>query len=243
MLFLFAADRGVAVEYWALQHMIGFFFVLGAITAAAVWAHRRTTGFSNAPGNRIQFEDVAPSEISALDLRQDGAWSNDDAYVNAINTGSGWKRRKDGAELDSRPTPTLIGLNLNQPPQAPVEASPVHIQVQFEQLMEDFRHAAQVFRRYPALSAITVLFIALGLGANLTIYSIIRSVLSKPASAVQADGLVMFGQSIDGQLVDGGPLNSYPNYVDLAARTKTMSALTASVAAPWLTLTLHDGTL
>ena len=241
MLFLFIADRGVAVEYWAIEHTAGFLILFGVVTAAAIWTHRRASDFANAPGNRIQFDDESPSEVFALDLRQDGAWSNEEAYVNAIDTRNEWKASASDVE-PARSKPSLTGLNLNEAPPASIEVPRPPLGVQLEQLWQDFRHAARTFRNAPVLSAVAVLLIALGLGANLTIYSIIHSILARPARAVQAEGLVIFGHSIDGQLADGGPLNSYPNYLDLSAQTKTMSALTASVAAPTLNLTLQDGT-
>ena len=184
---------------------------------------------------------MTPPEVFALDLRPDGAWSNDEAYVNAIDTRNERKGSPRNVEL-ARSKPSLTGLNLNEAPPATIEVPRLPLGIQLEQLLQDFRHAARTLRNSPVLSAVAVLLIALGLGANLTIYSIIHSILARPARAVQADGLVLLGHSIDGQLADGGPLNSYPNYLDLAAQTKTMSALTASVSARTLTLTLQDGT-
>jgi predicted permease len=230
LLFLFAADRGVAFEYWAMQHSLGFVLLFAALVSAALWAHQRTAKFANARGNRVQFEDLPPAEVFALDLRQEVDPNPGPAPLRSV-------------ESKERSNSPLIGLNLvGAPVQPPMEEPPVPFRIRFEQLMQDFRQGVRSFRRAPVFSAVAILLIALGLGANLTIYSIIHSVLSKPAPGVHARGLVMFGGSVDGQLLAGGPLNSYPNYLDLAAQTKTMSAMTASVAAPWLTLTLSDGT-
>lgn len=231
-LFLFAADRGVALEYWAIEHTSAFLVLFAILLWAAMWARRRTLRFAEARGNRIQFEETPPAAIFALDLRSDATRSNDDDVPDALSV-----------VLAEPSRSRLIGLNLGSPPipdPAPEPAVPVRIRL--EQLAHDLRHSARIFRNAPAFSAVTILLITLGLGANLTIYSIVRSVLSKPAPGVHAKGLVIFGQRIDGQLAPGGPLNSYPDYLDLAADTKTMNALAASMAAPWLTLALPDGT-
>ncbi len=239
VIIILIADRGVALEYWTFHNDFAFVALLAALFCAAAWAHRRTAEFANARGNRIQFEDAADAEIFALDLRQDGAWLSDDAFVNAIDLQpalSNWNVD------ESKPSkPRLIGLSLSETAALPKEPS-LPVRIQLEQLWQDLRQGVRVFRKSPGFSAVTVALIALGLGVNLTIFSVIQSILSKPAPAVRAKGLVIFGHTINGEVAPGGPLNSYPDYLDLAARTKTMSTLAASGAAPWLTLTLADGT-
>jgi len=85
VLFLFLADSGSRLEVWAMERPADFVILLAVILALAVWARRRTAEFANAPGNRIQFEDLPPADIFALDLRPDGAWLSDEAYVAAID--------------------------------------------------------------------------------------------------------------------------------------------------------------
>ncbi len=55
------------------------------LIALAFYARRRAALFAAEPDNRLQFEDTPPAEIFALDLRQDGTWSGDGAYVDAID--------------------------------------------------------------------------------------------------------------------------------------------------------------
>lgn len=52
---------------------------------------------------------------------------------------------------------------------------------------------------------------------------------------MRADGLVIFGHTINGEIDRGGPFNSYPDYLDLAAQSKTMSGLAAWFLAVWVT--------
>jgi predicted permease len=237
-LLLFAADRGAAVEYWALQNGFAFLAPLAALLWAAVWAHRRTAEFANARENRIQFEEAADAEIFALDLRQDGAWLSDDAYVNSIDV----KPARWNVDRREPSAPRLTGLSLFETAAPTTKEPPLPVRIQLEQLWQDLRHGVRVFRKSPRFSAAIVVLIAVGLGVNLTIFSVIQTILSKPAPAVRAAGLVIFGHTINGEIAVGGPLNSYPDYLDLAAQSKTMSSLAASGAAPWLTLTLPDGT-
>ena len=95
-LFLFLADSGSRLEFWTLDRTARFAVLLVVISALAVWARRRTVAFANAPGNRIQFEDLPPAEIFALDLRPDGRWLSDDAYAEAIDVRAGRRGARRG---------------------------------------------------------------------------------------------------------------------------------------------------
>jgi hypothetical protein len=76
ILFLFLADVGVQIEFWAMQKPARFLVLSAVLLAAAVRANRQTAEFAAAPDNRIQFEDLQPAEVFALDLRRDGTWSS-----------------------------------------------------------------------------------------------------------------------------------------------------------------------
>ena len=75
VLFLFLSDIGVQIEFWAMQKPARFLVLSAVLLTAAVWANRDTAEFAAAPDNRIQFEDLPPADIFALDLRRDGTWS------------------------------------------------------------------------------------------------------------------------------------------------------------------------
>jgi hypothetical protein len=70
--FLFAASQGVQLEYWAMQRPRRFAILAGILTIFAIWAWRRTAAWSAHPSNHVQFEDLPPSDVQALNLRTDG---------------------------------------------------------------------------------------------------------------------------------------------------------------------------
>ena len=94
-----------------------------------------------------------------------------------------------------------------------------------EQLAADLRAGARILTRSPGLSATTVTLIALVIGGNATIFSIVHGLLTKPAAAIEARRLVSLGWAADNQAVH--PTDSYANYLDVAAQSRTVAPLLA----------------
>jgi pimeloyl-ACP methyl ester carboxylesterase len=89
LIFLMFAGIATRIELWTMQKFARFAVLLGALLAAAIWARRRSFEFAGSSGNRLQFEDLPPADVFALDLRPDGDWSSDEAYVDSIDSNAG----------------------------------------------------------------------------------------------------------------------------------------------------------
>jgi macrolide transport system ATP-binding/permease protein len=106
-----------------------------------------------------------------------------------------------------------------------------------EQLATDLQIGARILWRAPALSATAVVLVALVVGGNTTIFSMVHAILAKPAPGVVADRLVTLGWVTDGE---EHPVGSYPNYVDVAAASRTLTPMLAFEFRRFI-LTTRDG--
>jgi predicted permease len=93
-------------------------------------------------------------------------------------------------------------------------------------LWEDVVYAFRMFVKSPGFTAVAVLTIALGIGANSTIFSWINSTLLNPIPGMTGSGAVV-SLSLGGTSSDPRPF-SYPDYVDLRDHNKSFSGLIAS---------------
>jgi putative ABC transport system permease protein len=100
----------------------------------------------------------------------------------------------------------------------------------FDSWLQDLRYAVRLLRRNPLFALTAVLSLAIGIGANTTIFTIANALLFKPPLGVaDASRLVDVGRSQDGQGFDNG---SYPNYLDIRARNTVFSGIYAYRLGP-----------
>src|SRR3954452_21874574 len=69
-------------------------------------------------------------------------------------------------------------------------------------LAADARYALRVLKRSPIFAAVAVMSLALGIGANAAIFSVINTVMLRPIAVSEADRLIIIGRVSD----DGRPL-------------------------------------
>jgi hypothetical protein len=80
-------------------------------------------------------------------------------------------------------------------------------------LWNDLRYSLRTLRKSPGFTAVVILTLALGIGANTTIFSVIDGVFLKPLPFPDPDRLVMVWQH-DVRDPDDHNIISLPNYLD-----------------------------
>jgi hypothetical protein len=91
-------------------------------------------------------------------------------------------------------------------------------------LARDVRYAARLLRRAPGFTAIALVTLALGIGANTAIFSVLNAVLLRPLPYADPDRLVMIGErGPDGSAGNVG----YTTFLDWRDRSRSFESMAA----------------
>jgi putative ABC transport system permease protein len=92
----------------------------------------------------------------------------------------------------------------------------------WDHLSRDLRFALRVLRKSPGFTAVAVLTLALGIGANAAIFSLVRGILLRPLVNADENRLIYIRQTAKGIGSDNATF-SVPEIQDLKASTHTIS--------------------
>lgn len=105
-----------------------------------------------------------------------------------------------------------------------------------ESIVQDVRFAVRMLRKSPGFTAVAVLILALGIGANSAMFSLINALLLRPLNGGHPRGDFVGLYSGDRTRPDRFRAFSYPEYIDIRRHNDVFNDLLAeSVARPGLT--------
>ena len=96
-------------------------------------------------------------------------------------------------------------------------------------MLTDFRYALRMLAKAPAFTAIAILTLALGIGANSAIFSVIDTVLLRPLPFAKPNQLIAVWSKVTAE--SDKETGSFPDYADIRDQSQTLDALFAYTRA------------
>jgi predicted permease len=108
----------------------------------------------------------------------------------------------------------------------------------FEQVMMDVRYASRMLRKSPGFTAISIFTLALGIGANTAVFSVVNGVLLSPLPYREPERIVKLWESLPGMTQI---MVSYPDYKDWKLRARVFDDI--ALYNPFRTMAMTGGEL
>src|SRR5437879_13104418 len=96
-------------------------------------------------------------------------------------------------------------------------------------MLTDFRYAMRLLAKAPGFTAIAILTLALGIGANSAIFSVIDTVLLRPLPFSKPNQLISVWSKVTGE--SDKETGSFPDYADFRDQSQTVDAMFAYTRA------------
>src|SRR5262245_9093883 len=93
-----------------------------------------------------------------------------------------------------------------------------------DEMFQDLRFGARIILKHRGFTAVAVLTLALGIGANTAVFSVINAVLLRALPFTEADRLVMIWETHPDIR---GPIGTYPDFLDWRSQAQSFQGMAA----------------
>src|ERR1700732_1323064 len=97
-------------------------------------------------------------------------------------------------------------------------------------LFQDLRYAARMLLKKPGFTLLAVLALALGIGANTAIFSVVNAVLLRPLPFEDSERLMSLYEPSTSNPTSRSPL-SYPDFTDFKDQAQSLEYVAAYVSS------------
>ncbi len=180
---------------------------------------------------RSRLADLGLSPVREAEIVEELSQHLEDEYERALSSGASENEARQQA-LEQLNTPDLLGRELKRVEHR-VSARPVTLGTAqkinvFADLWQDLRYALRTLAKNPAFTSVAIVAIALGIGANTAIFSVVNAVLLRPLPFKNPEQMVMAWENAAHL---GFPKNtpSPPNFLDWQRQNTVFAGMAAMV--------------
>jgi len=178
---------------------------------------------------RTRLKDLGLSPLREAEIVEELSQHLEDEYERALSCGASEEEARQQV-LEQLNTPELLRRELKRVEHR-VSAHPVTLGAEekiniFADLWQDLRYALRTLAKNPAFASIAIVVIALGIGANTAIFSVVNAVLLRPLPFKNPEQLVMIWENATHL---GFPKNtpSPPNFLDWQRQNTVFTGMAA----------------
>src|SRR3569832_898117 len=173
--------------------------------------------------SRLNLEPAHEAEIV-----EELAQHLDDVYQRTLKSGATEAAAKSVA-LNELATDVLLQIEMRRShatfKEAPVAGGPTKSSLMAD-LLHDLSYAARLQRKNPAFTIVAVIALALGIGANTAIFSVVNTVILRPLPYPDPDSLVAVFETDTQRGLQRGS-HSYPNFMDVRAQNTVFEQMSS----------------